>query len=188
LAAKEKPMTKTKQRIVEAYQRGYRVTPDGKIFGPKGELKVSKSPKQRYPTFGTNWGGCVYGIPVHQFAAYCFYGDDYLLSGKVVRHLDANTLNFSQANIALGTGSDNEHDKPASVRQNSARLARAAQGFTPINAKLNENQVREVRQIYAEASGKKLPNGACQALVSRLGVSRTVLHKIKNGEYYPNVR
>lgn len=181
-------MTKTKQRIVEAYQRGYRVEPNGRLIGPKGEIKVAKSLKQRYPTFSTNWGGYVFGIPVHQFAAYCYFGDEYLLSNYVVRHLNADTLNFSKNNIALGTGSDNEHDKPTSVRKLTAQLARKAQGFTPKNAKLSEEQVREVRQLYAKAAGKKLPNGVCRDLAARLGVSQTVLIKIKKGEYYPNVR
>lgn len=181
-------MTKTKQRIVEAVQRGYWVTDDGRLIGPKGNIKFSKAGKQRYPTFSTNWGGFVYGLPVHQFAAYCFYEDEYLHGTKIVRHLNGDTLDVSKNNIRLGTYSENEYDKPQKVRMRSTRLARQAQGFTPINAKLTEDQVREIRQIYADANGKKLKQGMAAELSKRFGVSRTVLHKVKTGEYYPNVR
>lgn len=176
-------MTKTQQRILEAIDRGYYVTEDGRLFGPRGQLSVSLSPKQRYPTFSTNWE-YVYGVPIHKFAAYMFYGKDAFSADLVVRHLDGNTMNFSKENIVLGTHSDNNLDKPSEVRSNAAKLARESQGYTPANAKLTKDQVEEVREFYKLLDGKKAGNGKVKSLCEKLGVSRTILIKIKNGEYY----
>ena len=180
-------MTKTKRRVMEAYDRGYRVLEDGAVWGPKGPLRVAVYGKQRYPTFSTNWDKKVFGIPIHALAAYCFFGKAYIESQLVIRHLDGNVLNLRKDNIALGTYSENEADKPEDLRRSVAKFARQSQGFTPVNAKLTEEQVREIRQIYASHTGKKLPSGLAAQMASHYGVSRTVLIKVKNKEYYPNV-
>jgi HNH endonuclease len=176
--------TPTKQRLVEAVKRGYGVSVDGIAFGPKGPLKVARCGNQRYPTFTTNWNNRVVSIPVHMLAAYCFYGNKYLYSGMQVRHLDGNTLNINKANIVLGTSSENQLDKPKDIRSNAAKKARASQGFTPLNAKLTEEQVKEVRDFYQALGGRKASNGSVAALGAKLGVSRTVLIAIKNGKHY----
>lgn len=178
-------MNKTQKRIVEAKERGYTVTDCGKLIGLKGNvIKVSISGKQRYPTFSTNWGGFVYGLPIHQFAAYIFFGERAFDDSLVVRHLNADRLDFSRRNIVLGTYSENENDKPKDVRVRSAKAARAAQGHRPMNAKLTDDQVTRVRNFYNALNGNKAPNGSVIKLSKELGVSKTVLHKIKIGEYY----
>lgn len=176
------------QRIRESASRGYYVTLCGRAFGPKGQLKVKKARNQHCPTFSTNWGGVVYSLPVHKLAAYQWFGEKSLTKGTHVRHLDANTNNFKITNLRLGTASENEMDKPKEVRTRSAKAARSSQGFTPKNAKLDENAVRHIRQVYDSNCGKKLPNGAVKELSARYGVSKTVLHKVKKREYYPNVK
>lgn len=176
--------TKTHERILEAVERGYTVNEQGEFFGPKGKLTIKKSGKQRYPTFSTNWGGFVFGIPAHIFAAYVFYGDDAFQEGIVVRHLNADTEDLSKNNIVLGTHSENNLDKPSEARSRAAKKARAAQGKTPTNAKLTQDQVQEVIDFYEGLEGKKAGNGLVAALANKLGVSRTVLQNIKNGESY----
>lgn len=180
------PRTKTHKRILEAIERGYFATECGKILGPKGVLSIKKSGKQRYPTFSTNWNG-VFGIPAHMFAAYVFYGDESFKKGIVVRHLNADTEDIRKENLALGTYSENENDKPNEVRSNSARAARAAQGYRSLNAKLSDEQVLEVLEFYKNLEGKKAPNGSVRALCEKLGVCNTVLYNIKKGaSYVPN--
>ena len=177
-------LTFLQNRIVEATQRGYYVTEDGKLFGPKGQLKCRCYGKQAYPTFSTNWGGRVYGIPAHKLAAYCFYGKDSFEPGVVVRHLNADVLDISRRNIALGSYSDNEMDKPAQVRSRSAAAGRRSQGYRAVNRKLTEDQVDEVMKFYNNLGGRKAPQGSVKELGEKLGVSRTVLNKIKRGMYY----
>lgn len=177
-------LTFTQNRIIESVERGYFVTEDGQVFGPKGKLSVRQHGKQRYPTYTTNWGGRVHGIPVHKLAAYCFYGEESFREGVIVRHLNSDVLDLSKSNIVLGSYSDNERDKPSYIRKRSAIAARKAQGYAAKNRKLTEEQVHTIREFYRELGGKKAPQGAVRELSERLGVSRTVLCKIKNKEYY----
>lgn len=175
-------LNKTQTRILEAVAKGYYVA-DGKMYGPRGILSIKLAGSQRYPTFSTNWGG-VFGVPVHLFAAYQYYGVDSFNPNQVVRHLNGDTLDFSKANLVLGTPSENNLDKSAEVRIAAARKARASQPVSPGNSKLLPYQVAEIRTAYANLTTKKAPNGFTQNLCTTYGVSRTVIHKIIKGKYY----
>lgn len=175
-------------RIREAKERGYYVTLCGLLYGPKGRIKLSLSPKQKYPTFSTNWGGRVYGLPVHKFAGYFWYGDAALEKGVHVRHMKPDTLDFSKKNLRLGSASDNEQDKPKADRVRVAKIGRSAQGFTPKNAKLTDADVWHIRDEYEKLNGRKAPNGFTQGLVDKFGVSKTVINKIVHRKYYPNAK
>ena len=176
--------TFTQTRILEAVSRGYTVTESGEVLGPKGVLSVKLYGRQRYPTVSTNWDGRVFGVPVHMLAAYCFYGEDSFTKGVVIRHLNGNTLDVSKSNITLGTHSENNLDKPEKSRRDAAKKARAAQGTAARNRKLDEGAVAAVLSFYANLNGSKAPAGSVKELGSKYGVSRTVITKIKNGEYY----
>ena len=180
-------LSKTTQRTIEAYERGYRVTDNGKLIGIKGELTFKLHGEQRYPTFSTNWGGYVYGVPVHKLAAYCFYGLRAFECGITIRHLNGNTLDVSRDNIALGTLSENIRDIPVAARIAKAKVARASQGITPNNAKLKPHQVAEIREFYLKLGGKKAPNGAIKKLQQLYGVSRTTLNDVKRGKIYASI-
>lgn len=175
------------RRCIESIERGYYVTEDGEVFGPRKKLKPDLLNNQGYPVYSTSWGGKVLQVAVHRLAAFCFYGTSVLDDGVVVRHLDGNKLNFKKSNIALGTVSDNEQDKNPEERKRVAKLARASQGFTPTNAKLTDEQVLEIREFYKNLGGKKAPMGSVKKMCEKYGVSRTVIVKIKNFQYYPNV-
>jgi len=176
------------QRLREAKDRGYYVTLCGLMYGPNGILKVSLSPKQKYPTFSTNWCGVVYGLPIHKFAGYLWYDEAALHKGIHVMHLNANTLDFSKANLRLGSASDNEMDKTKESRTRVAKIARGSQGFTSTNAKLTDDEVWYIRDAYSELGGRKAPNGFTSDLVEKFGVSKTVINKVVHRKYYPNAR
>lgn len=175
--------TYTQNRIVQAYSRGYRVN-EGKLIGPKGELSIKLYGKQRYPTFSTNWDRRVYGIPVHQFAAYCYYGVKSFDDGLVVRHRDGNTLNISIDNILLGTHSENNLDKPRETRTGAAKTARAAQGTVPRNALLREEDVKYIRDKYSKLKTKKAPNGFTASLAKEFGMSKAAISNVAKGKTY----
>ena len=184
LTAVNAARTKTQRRIVEAKQRGYYITEQGELFGPKGKVNVSLHGKQRYPTFSSNWAGYVYGIPVHQFAAYCFYGELAFSKDVVVRHINGSTLDFSKQNIRLGSHSDNNMDKCPEKRKAAAIKARMSQGIVPNNAKLTKKDVLDIRDQYSKLNGEKAPNGFATALANKYNVSKTVIYKVVKGEYY----
>lgn len=172
-----------KDAILTAYEKGYRVTDDGILIGMKGKpLRMACSGNQFYPTFSVSgvksvnnkYG--VFGIPVHKFAAYCFYGSE-SFDAECVRHLNGNVLDVSMDNIALGTRSENELDKDPEVRRAVAKKARAAQGHRPSNAKFSDAEVRYIRQ-----SAK---NG--QELAEQFGVTRQAIYLIRKKKNYGNI-
>jgi len=145
-----------------AYQKGYRVTESGDLIGLMGKpLTVKLFGEQRYPTFsvagfdGVSNKYGVFGIPIHKYAAYCFYGEE-AISAECVRHLNGNTLDFSKSNIALGTHQQNEYDKVAEVRSASAKKARAAQGYRAKNSIFTADQVRYIRDSYPAKTYKQI--------------------------------
>lgn len=172
-----------KTAILLAYEKGYRVSDDGTLFGVRGRaLSTSCSEKHQYPTFsiagveGVKNKYGVYGIPVHKFAAYCFYGENYF-NAECVRHLDGDVENFSKDNISLGTHSENNRDKSPEVRSAVAKKARAAQGVRPKNARFSDDQVRFIR-----SSSRKAPD-----LAREFGVTKEAIYLIRNRKNYSNV-
>ena len=178
-------MTKIRQAIYLAYERGYRVTEDGRLINSKGDsLVVKRRGNQRYPTFSLNdknmSNSGVFGIPVHRFAGYCFYGNEVFKDGIVIRHLDADTENISKVNLVLGTHSENNLDKCPNVRRMAAIKARASQGYRPNNAKLNDGQVREIRERYAKGESG-------YSICRDYGISNVTVYNIINRKRYVDV-
>lgn len=156
-------MNTTQKAILLAYEKGYRVTDEGVLVGIKGgPLNVKLRGNQKYPTFslsgvkgpGKNKYG-VYGVPVHQFAAYCFYGEQ-AFDAECIRHLDGDTTNVARENIVLGTHSQNNMDKASDIRSAAARKARATQGKRPINARFTDEQVRYIRSSWPDKNYAEL--------------------------------
>ncbi len=174
------------EAIKVAYDKGYRVTEDGTLLGLKGNpLLIKKRGTQRYPTFSANVGSLtgsgVYGIPVHKFAAYCFYGEETFKDGIVVRHLDADTENVSKENIVLGTYSQNELDKPSEVRSRTGKIARASQPSRAHNSKFTDEEVREIRRRRdAGESGVDIGKD--------FGVTRNCIYLIHTRRNYADVK
>lgn len=174
-------MNKTYQIIVDAVSRGMYVSEEGKVIGISGkELAIRKRGKQKYPTISvttelTKSGR--YGIPAHQLAAYCFYGEKMFDPGLVVRHLNGNVLDLSKINIVLGTHSENNLDKPKNIRVEAARKARLSQGLFPKNSKFNEEQVREARNLHKDGH-------TVSELVDKYGVSKTTIKDLLRKKTY----
>lgn len=177
-----RPYAKYHFRMVEALDKGYSVV-DGVLYGPRGKLGVKRRGKQRYPTFSTNWGG-VQSLPVHVFAAFCYYGYEVFNPNLQVRHLNGDTEDISRVNIVLGTPSENQLDKAQSKRAEAARKARASQGAAAINRKLSEADQKRVMEFYDNLEGKKAANGLVKKLCEEIGISRTALRSFYKGKTY----
>jgi hypothetical protein len=110
--------------IVHLYDRGYRVSEDGVFTNYKGEVRsVKLKSNHKYPQSQVIIDGKKMNYHIHRLAAYCFYGDKMFEEGIHVRHLNGNVLDVSKNNIALGTPSENEQDKPKVMRVRNARKA-----------------------------------------------------------------
>lgn len=101
--------------IREAYNRGYRVHPDGRVRSPFGRwlvLTPSGTNKRRlYPAFGIRMDGKVYSVWVHRLAAYQVYGELIFTPGLLVRHLNDDPRDNRFTNLALGSAYDNARDR-----------------------------------------------------------------------------
>jgi hypothetical protein len=114
--------TKAAKTLLEAVEKGYTVV-EGKIFHNGKQLK-GNHPKSGYIKFNMRTkDGKTNQVNIHRLVAYQKYGDKIFLKGIHVRHLDSNSTNNLEENIAIGTKSENELDKPAEVRMRAALIA-----------------------------------------------------------------
>lgn len=130
---------KTKDRVVKAFDLGYRVLDNGDVVkcGKKRKLYYNKRNKYgKYYCFGIKIGVITYSVPVHLLMAYQKYGERYL-TAQCVRHLNGNSLDNSIDNIEIGTFSDNMLDIPKEVRIRKSALA---------NRKYNSDEIRIYRE------------------------------------------
>lgn len=172
--------------IEDALQNGYRVRiEEGQVIGLKGRpLTVKLRGTQRYPTIPMvtpNMPRRFYSVPVHKVVAYAIWGRAAFEDGIQVRHLNASTIDNRGHNLAKGTSSENQYDKPKEVRIRAAKKARAAQGSRPMNAKLNSGSVRQIR--FLRRDGMSL-----QKIADRFGVSKSTAHNVCSRKLYGDVR
>jgi len=117
-------MSRLNEAIVVAWEKGYRVSPDGSVTSPLGvNLKLYKDARGYYK-FGIAMGARRIQISVHRQQAFQKFGNAIFKKGIQVRHLDCDSENNGWENIAIGTQSDNMMDNPAALR--SKRAAHAA--------------------------------------------------------------
>lgn len=104
-----------------AYQKGYRITPDGlTVTGPKGHPLKLRIDAWGYPIFNLKAERNVQPCRIHRLQAYQKFGEFIFIPGVQVRHLDCNQRNNHHANLALGNQSQNMMDRPASARRKLA--------------------------------------------------------------------
>lgn len=139
-----------------AYEKGVRFD-----FGSQ-ELITSTGKRVKPKLYGTQRYPC-YTIAVvkkervsfliHKFAGFLSFGEAALKTGVHVRHLDGNRMNLSESNLALGTASDNELDKPKNERSERALHARNFQlrnGIKSSRQVVSDEQAEIIIRAYRE--------------------------------------
>jgi hypothetical protein len=109
----QKAATTTDTAIVEAFERGYTVTDEGKVISPSGRERAlaTKSHRQgSYQSFtyvlGSRPNRKTVNIPLHRFIGYIVYGMDALQPGIKVYHANNDVADNRVSNIRIGTPSD----------------------------------------------------------------------------------
>jgi len=111
------------QNEKKAYDRGYRITDDGKVIGLKGQ-EIGSYSQGGYKKFKIRFDSeKELHVNAHRLQAYQKFGDRIYESGMVVRHLDNDKTNNSIDNIDIGSYSDNYMDQPEHVRVARAKHA-----------------------------------------------------------------
>lgn len=132
----------------------YRVE-DGNVYGPRGIRKLeNRVLKSGYVLMvvtlcDPDEKGTV-GIVVARLVAYKKYGDAMFEKGVQVRHLDGDSTNNFEYNIAIGTASENMMDKPKEER---LRLACNASSYLRKRTDSEEEEIRKYH--YASKSYKR---------------------------------
>ena len=164
------------KHVLYAHKKGYRVTEDGRVFAPSGKERKLRVGSTGYWTFSVRSraegvdGPCL----VHKLAALQWFGASNFKPGIQVRHLDGNPLNNRRENLALGTGSQNMMDRPATERRAHAKkAAKARRAFT-------DGQVRTIRK--RKANGESL-----KTLAAEYGVANSTISYIVNRKMYQEV-
>jgi len=95
-----------------AYRRGYRVTAEGGVVGPKGPRKLHLTPTGRtlYYKFTIRYKGKYVQVRVHQLAGYQVFGAASQRTGVLVCHINNDSTYNRLDNFKLGSTSVNQSD------------------------------------------------------------------------------
>lgn len=107
---------------------------------------------------------------VHRLVAQAFIPNPAQL--PCVNHIDGNPLNNAVTNLEWITYSDNMRHSWRKLQSYKNRVAVCPRGEGNPNAKLNTDQVREIRSTYAQGGTTHL------ALAKQFGVSKPVVTQI----------
>jgi hypothetical protein len=134
-------MTESQIALVEAYEKGYRISLAGKLITPRGKIRNHGKLKTGYFyfRFRSETLKKVKNVKLHRLAAYQKYGYA-LFEIDCVRHLDGNPENNCLENIGLGTLSENQMD--ISLVERADRAKHAASFIR----KLSPDQVKQLRR------------------------------------------
>lgn len=112
--------SKYNKNILRAFNKGYRVVNGEVIYeGNTRKLQTVKG----YAYFNFRHLRKSTKCKVHRLAAFQKFGKKMFEPGIEVRHLDSNSLNNQESNIAIGTKSQNAFDKPIETRIRQATIA-----------------------------------------------------------------
>lgn len=125
-----KELSLQNQSIIDAYNKGYRITDSGKILNPKG-IEISGTLNEKYKTFSFRFFDKSRSLKVHKLQAYQKYGNKIFETGIIVRHKNNNSYDNSKENILIGTYSENTLDIPLEKRiQNTTNSTKIRQKYS----------------------------------------------------------
>jgi hypothetical protein len=104
--------------IIETYNKGYRVI-EGNLYNPKGIL-IKGYIDNGYRCTKIRYNSIPVRLQFHRLLAYQKYRDEMFEEGIEVRHLDGDSLNNLDDNIAIGTHQENMMDIPKQKRIDNA--------------------------------------------------------------------
>lgn len=162
-----------REQLVATHEAGYRVV-DGRVFSPSGrERALDLEPSGGgYYRFGVFFDGVgIRSVMVHRLVAYQKFGAAMFESGIEVRHLNNNSRDNSNDNIAIGTKAQNNADKSEWNRMAGAIAGGRAK------RKLSDAQVDELRQ-------RRVTGATYAELCAHFGITKCVVSYIVNGKTY----
>lgn len=160
-------VNKSSINLLEAVEKGYKVSPEGEVVGLSGKLRklsLSSSGYQRFNLRGLRQ------VAVHRLQAYQKFGEKIFEPGIVVRHLNGNPLDNSWDNITIGSQSDNMLDIPQYNRLSQSLKAAAKLRKLSNEEVLNLRKDREDGFSYLQLTEKY---GICKSTISYIVNKKT---------------
>ena len=113
-------ISKRNKLILDLIDKGYYVNKEGVLFSRHRKLRVQVSNKNKratsyYYAMFTN-KGVKRSMQVHRIQGYHKFGSKMFEEGKLIRHLNNNSLDNSWGNIGIGTAYDNYWDNSKETR------------------------------------------------------------------------
>lgn len=165
-----KNLSISNQSIIEAYNRGYRVTKDGSILNSKKEI-IKLVLKQKYYVFGIRINNKINNIFIHRLQAYQKFGNKIFEDKIIVRHLNGNPLDNSCDNIDIGYVKDNLFDIPIEQR------IKNTQNSTKVKQKYSNELIIYIRHKYITKQLTQIQ------LSKKFNIPKSGIHHILNNLY-----
>ena len=127
---------------------------------------------------GTGYGCLKYNgkvIDAHRFAWYLYYG---VFPTKWILHACDNRLCIRKEHLREGTGRENVKD---AILRKRFHFAPVKPGEENRNAKLTEEQIREIRETYARGEM------GCRLLAKRYLLALSTIQRIVNRESWKHI-
>ena len=129
-----------------AFDKGYRVTPEGKLLNPK-KKEIGSFDKHGYKKFTLQVDKKCFMIYAHRLQAYQIYGNKIYQKGMHCRHLDSDKTNNSAENICLGTAKENFSDRN---REDVMKVVLYASSFT------KKHDYKKIKDYYNKTRSYKM--------------------------------
>jgi hypothetical protein len=132
--------------LIEAYNRGFRISNCGKFIKTAKDKRPQVAFDNGYPIISVRIGKKSMKVPWHRLQAMQKYGEELFKSGIMVRHKNSIKTDCSVDNILIGTAADNSMDKPAEDR---LKYALNATNYT------RKYKASEVKEFYSQNKSYK---------------------------------
>ncbi len=109
--------------VIFAYKKGYRITEQGNILNPNGEI-INGRIMGKYKAVSLRRNkNTTFSIHIHRLQAFQKYGIEMFKKDIEVRHFNGDYMDNTYENILIGTKSENQMDIPEAIRLSRAVYA-----------------------------------------------------------------
>ena len=171
----ETQMSKSKEYLMIAIDKGYYAQDDGSIVSPAGRTLSMNAGGDGYLRFSVAVGNHTSrSVAVHRLVAFQKFGKAMFEEGIEVRHRNGDPIDNSVNNILIGSHSENMMDRAVDQRKSHAILAAKKR------RKLTDEQVRQLRRDRDLGMSYK-------ELCNRYDISKAGVSYLLHGKTYATV-
>lgn len=155
-------------RVVPSFP-SYLASSLGRIRGPSGKVLKTRGDRKGYLQFNACRDGGIYCARVARCVCEAFHGPAPTPDHEAA-HWDGSVDNNVPGNLRWATALENANDR----RRHGTILAREAHP----RAQLTEEQVAEIKRVYAEKCATYIKRGTRQRLAEKFGVKVSLIKDI----------